>query len=684
MAPKAKGAKLIFSDNEASVSPRAKSPAARPTSQKMQTRLSSGNSVEERSPRTVRKPIGSGSRGVSPVRREERSLTPVRKPLPARPASRIRGFMESSGSSTEPPSPRTPPARQQSARASPPTRSTSSKEVAREKSGRTLGQPLDDRDFCLAESPQVRLGRNRSPTPQRSPRSDASTRTGGTRTGSLRSPRSDTLRALSPGPRGPFARASIHQDPDKNKTPGAYAGRLDVYKVHANPARKLVWAEKHESSARGTIAPDYDELCGSESSQPVLQTGMPIALDPVGRFSAFTDKYIRAVEGCAAKQAMCDYAPDVIHGVDTRPIDNSLLPAAGHLCQVGRAAPYLRQITSRDIMPAATTCSLHVDGYQWFRKPLSEQNAPPDDQALCPRGCETKSISRDKLLESVAGTMFGAGAIVINKGDNVNGRDFNVTPDNDPYSTVHEREFRKRMTNKRVLAPPGGCPHPDAPMQFDVVPVPSPPPRPRLASPRRSASVGAGVPSPRSSPTSPRISTDCDLRGAACLPLQSPVHRPARRQGLVTTAGFSEHTHRTHLRDTDIFRFAGNGNSPFNPQRRVRSSSCPPSIREADTSGGYENGLCAGLPSMPRQNHQPGRRLLPISGQSKMTSYLQYDTREAVDSSRQRRVAEDSSFAQRCRDEMKVNTFAGRVATAVKNSNHNSNSDGVRGCFQWS
>lgn len=676
MAPKAKGARTIFSDNEASVSPRAKSPAARP--QKMQTRLSSGNntSAEDRSPSPVRKPTGSGSRGASPARREERSLTPVRKPLPARPASRIRGFMESSGSSAEPPSPRTPPARQQAARASPSTRGTSSKEVAREKSGRTLGQPLDDRDFRLAESPRVRQGKSRSNTPQRSPRSDTSTRTGG-----------DTLRALSPGPRGPFARASIHQDSDKNRTPGAYAGRLEAYKVHTNPARKLVWADKHESSARGTIAPDYYECCGSENAQPVLQTGIPIALDPVGRFSAFTDKYIRAVEGCAAKQAMCIYAPDVIRGEDSRPIDNSLLPAAGHLCQVGRNAPYLRQITSRDIMPTAPegkgglhSGSLHVDGYKWFRTPLNEQNAMRDDQALCPRGCETKSISRDKLLESVAGTMFGAAAIVINRGDNVNGRGFNVAPDSDPYNTVHEREFRKRMTNKRVLAPPGGCPHPDAPLQFDVVPAPSPPPRRRLASPRRSASVGAGCPSPGSSPVSPRISANCDLRGAACLPLQSPVHRPARRQG---SAGFTEHTQRTRQRGVDILRFAGNSNAPYNPQRRVRSSSCPPSIREAETSGGYEIGLCAGLPSMPRQNHQPGRRVLPISGQSKITSYLQYDPREAVESSRYRRVAEDSSFAQRCRDEMKVNTFAGRVAEAVKISIHNSNSDGVRGCFQW-
>merc|ERR1712072_1336470 len=114
--------------------------------------------------------------------------------------------------------------------------------------------------------------------------------------------------------------------------------------------------------------------------------------------SGFTDRYIRAVDGCAAKQAMCEYSRDVLNGQDIRPIDNSLLPAAGRACQVGRNAPYLRQINCRDIMPTAPGVKgqelgsrnlFAIDGYEWFRKNPNEPEVVID-KALTPRGCEPK------------------------------------------------------------------------------------------------------------------------------------------------------------------------------------------------------------------------------------------------------------------------------------------------------
>merc|ERR1712110_532797 len=133
--------------------------------------------------------------------------------------------------------------------------------------------------------------------------------------------------------------------------------------------------------------------------------------------------------------------------------------------------------------------------------------------------------------------------------------------DLDPYNTQHEKEFRKRMQNKKVLVPPGGFSHPDAPLVHNLPPPPSP--RPPM---RRSSSVG------------PRLATDASLVGAACVSLHSPAWRPTRRQGQIGTCGFSEHTQRQKTREIDILRF-----EDFIP--RGRSSSCPPAIREAENGG---------------------------------------------------------------------------------------------------
>merc|ERR1712232_1509030 len=110
-------------------------------------------------------------------------------------------------------------------------------------------------------------------------------------------------------------------------------------------------------------------------------------------------------------------------------------------------------------------------------------------QALTPRGCEPKNICKKKQLEQVSGTMRGAAALVVHKGDSFDDSGNAVATETDPYNTQHEKEFRKRMLNKKVLVPPGGFTHPDAPLVHCGGPPPSSP-RPTKRPATRSSSVG--------------------------------------------------------------------------------------------------------------------------------------------------------------------------------------------------
>merc|ERR1712110_1104269 len=186
--------------------------------------------------------------------------------------------------------------------------------------------------------------------------------------------------------------------------------------------------------------------------------------------------------------------------------------------------------------------------------------------------------------------------------------------------------------------------------------------------------------------------TASSLSGAGCISSHSPVWRPTRRQGEIASGGFTEHTQRQKTRDIDILRYAN-----FVPQRSrsytydqalpsaSRSSSCPPAIRQAEYGGSAVQQFAAGLSSRPQERQQGRRKVQEWQqyGQTTMASYLQYNAREQIEAARDRRVSTDTGFAQKCRDLVKVSSFAGRVAQAVMQTSHNSNSDGVRGCFQW-
>jgi len=300
--------------------------------------------------------------------------------------------------------------------------------------------------------------------------------------------------------------------------------------------------------------------------------------------------------------------------------------------------------------------------------------------------------------------------------------------------------FRKRMANKKVVVPPGGMPHPDEPMKFHMVDKESSPrtrtppdtPRDTPRSPRMTERSSSPRPRTARKPVPGSGLAFPGLLGAACLATESPVHRPCRRQGEVSKTGFSDHMQRYRQRTVDINRYAGGDThdaAAFRPMRR-RASSCPPDIREVD-GGDAVGRLVDSLASTPRerllstsprermastsprerfastsprerslgivlgsqsagiasapQREQNGKRVWPVPsyGQSHMATYMQYDPREQITSSRAQRETQDSGFAQRCRDLIKTSTFAGRVNEAVLNTNHNSNSNGVKGCFQW-
>jgi hypothetical protein len=485
--------------------------------------------------------------------------------------------------------------------------------------------------------------------------------------------------------------------------PGSYAERLDNFKVNPNPARKLVLANRYTShnAARQVMAQDELSDDDIENRRSSVDHG-PANLYDICRFAGFSHKHMKDIEGYASKAAMADYSAELRNLKEENPIDTSMLPAAGLRSTIGSKAPYMRQINERDIMPTPPLIdngrslhggTLHVDTYKWFRKPLKDNIQAMDDNDLIPRGCETKSISRQKRLEDVAGTMRGTAALVVNEGETVG--ENSATAANTtiacPYTTAHEIEFRKRLHNKRILGPPGGGMHREFTLHETLFTPSSSSPR-RM---RRAASLG-----PSSIPHS--ITYSC-LDGAACVPTGdmpllishsgSVAYQPQRGRSEISMDGFTEHTRNKTARERDILRFDAFTNDSENSlarpgRRRLRASSCPPiAIRKAENGEKSVMEQSAGIASTPREEQQPAtpRDRSPKAGRTSagVLSCIQYDRKKLVESAYEQRLADDSTFAQRCREIANASTFAGRVAETIRNTNRSSNSEGVRGCFQW-
>jgi len=178
-----------------------------------------------------------------------------------------------------------------------------------------------------------------------------------------------------------------------------------------------------------------------------------------------------------------------------------------------------------------------------------------------------------------------------------------------------------------------------------------------------------------------------DRLDSGCIPLISP--RPVRRQHTEPATNITAYTKRFRKRQVDLIRYEPDGDVAFRPMK-ARASSCPPAaIREAE-SGGRDveqrqdaveqaAGVAQG---QSRERRATTKKLLP-AGRSTMASYIQYDPKEILTSTHNRRVEKEVDFAQRCREVQQVSTFAGRVAEAVKRTNHNSCSGGVGGCLNW-
>jgi len=270
--------------------------------------------------------------------------------------------------------------------------------------------------------------------------------------------------------------------------------------------------------------------------------------------------------------------------------------------------------------------------------------------------------------------MQGAGAVVCNKGDD--GRRNSVGALGD----AEEKVFRKNLSNRKILCPPGGYVHPEDPMNLNGNVVRSEP----LTQRRRCLKV-----SPREhvGESNPPVAGP-DHLGSNFVPVDIPVKQGLRQRSEIAEADFTEYTKRFRQRQVDLIRYEPDGGH-FRTMK-ARASSCPPAaIREADDGGsGVEQRQdaveqAAGISQgQTRERRATQKKLLP-PGRSTMASYIQYDPKEILISTHDRRVEKEVDFAQRCRDIVHVSTFAGRVAEAVKRTNHNSYSGGVGGCLHW-
>jgi len=560
-----------------------------------------------------------------------------------------------------------------------------------------MSPPASARGRPRSESPGARsMG-----TPRMSPRSEASTRTGGgADTSSMYSPRG-LDRTQSKGVGG----WALGSDRNVARRAGVDGKVIEAHPQMLDQKGKWVRHDKESDSRGGCCMRGgvqvKDNLCDEEDAHAIVQNKIKVEMATAGtavQLCGFTDRYVRKKDGGAVatlfKNAPTYDAKSHKTGCNCpkcKPMHASLMPPAGQVIMVDVGGigepPYDLQTQVTGLMPASVgpdvftnpTCGIpktaplqssDFSGRHWLLKQrLPEEKLKAEQRArdagvlkdLIPRGCDPPPPQLDVLRRSddVQAVLIGDAAT----------------------ATEGLRIMRRELGHKRTVGPvPGSRPKEHEPFTYDVNEV-IPPPKVRPASALGGLLSGgdknanskygetAEVPYRRMKKAGLcNVSQKPGLTSAACTPcsysvpviLQSPGGDDDMYHGTPSVQLASPRTSSRH----------GKGN------KHNMGSIEYEAMLQGD---GSSAGITKWQLSSPGRHHVNEHRY----DSSVMKTCLAHMKNHEVLENRDRRLQSDHHFKHVCQGVEKNFQTHNEVAAHIRKTMHHLKSDSVSSSLQW-